>query len=149
VRPPRDLQERAVAVERARQSLVAVSGREPTLEELAEARGEPPALIAEALQARDSRWTRSLQSPVADDAGDRLTLGDQLGCEEPGFARAEARVTLENLLGVLDRPAREVLRLIYAGDLTQAQAGERVGRSQMQVSRLVRASLARLALVVV
>jgi RNA polymerase sigma-B factor len=146
VRPPRGLQERTLTLERARQRLVAASGREPALEELAEALNEPPARVAEALQARGSRWTLSLESSVVGDPDDPLTLGEQLGAEEPGFARAEARVTLERLLSGLDRRAREILRLVYAEGLTQAQVGERVGCTQVHVSRLVRGSLARLAL---
>jgi RNA polymerase sigma-B factor len=146
VRPPRSVLERTVTVERARQRLVAASGREPAPEELAEALREPPERIAEALKARGARWTLSLERSVVDDSGDPLTLGEQLGSEESGFARAEARVTLEKLLSVLDRRAREVLHLVYAGGLTQAQVGERVGCSQVQVSRMVRGSLAQLSL---
>src|SRR3954447_723869 len=145
VRPPRDLHERMVRVDRARERIVAVTGRNPGLEELAEALREPPAKVAQALQAHGSRWTRSLDSSPLDDPDDSLTLGDQLGGEDPGFARAEARVTLETLLSVLDRRAREVLHLVYARGLTQAQAEERVGCSQVQVSRLVRGSLAQLS----
>jgi RNA polymerase sigma-B factor len=145
VRPPRHLQELTLSVERARERLFATSGREPAVSDLAEALGQPPDLIAEALRTRDSRWPRSLDTPVDDDH-EWSTLGEQLGRDESGFARAEARVTLEKLLSVLDRRAREVLRLVYVEGLTQAQVGKRVGCTQVHVSRLVRGSLARLAL---
>ena len=39
---------------------------------------------------------------------------------------------------------REVLRLRFEEDLTQAEIGERIGVSQMQVSRIIRQSIARL-----
>jgi RNA polymerase sigma-B factor len=39
---------------------------------------------------------------------------------------------------------REVLRLRFVEDMTQAEIGERIGVSQMQISRLIRQSLARL-----
>ena len=61
-----------------------------------------------------------------------------------GFALAEDRATLEHVMRVITPREREVLRLRFAEDLTQAEIGERVGVSQMQVSRIIRQSVARL-----
>jgi RNA polymerase sigma-B factor len=146
VRPPRELLELTVAVQRARERLYARCGREPAVGELAVALGRTPAAIAEALQACNSCWTCSLDGPPDDEAGDDATIGAQLGGEEGGFGRAEARATLEPLLAVLDRRARKVLRLVYDADLTQAQVAEHIGCSQVHVSRIVRGSLAKLRL---
>src|SRR5204863_8790958 len=77
-----------------------------------------------------------------DDAGD--TLGDTVGREEHGFGLAEDRATLGRLLQTLPEREREVLRLRFEQDMTQAEIGERIGVSQMQVSRLIRQSVARL-----
>jgi RNA polymerase sigma-B factor len=143
VRPPRDLQELALAVERVRERLLATSGREPAVGDLAEALGRPPGLVAEALRARDARWPRSLDAPVGDDH-EPMTLAEQLSSDESGFARVEARLTLDKLLSALDRRAREVLHLVYHGGLTQSQVAQRIGCSQVQVSRILRGSLAEL-----
>jgi RNA polymerase sigma-B factor len=51
---------------------------------------------------------------------------------------------VERLMRVLSDREREVLRLRFAEDLTQAEIGERVGVSQMHVSRLIRQAVARL-----
>jgi RNA polymerase sigma-B factor len=146
VRPPRDLLELSVSVQRERERLYATRGREPELADLARALDRTPAAIAEALQARDSRWTCSLDTPVEGDPDETATIGAQLGGEEPGFAHAESRAALEQLLALLDRRARKVLRLVYDADLTQSQVAGHVGCSQVHVSRILRGSLAKLRL---
>ena len=74
-------------------------------------------------------------------------MGDSMGIEDPGFGHAEDIATVERLVGVLSDREREVLRLRFAEDLTQAEIGERIGVSQMQVSRLIRQAVARLRVV--
>ena len=54
------------------------------------------------------------------------------------------RVTLDRLLQSVSPREREVLRPRFAEDLTQAEIGALIGVSQMQVSRIIRQSLARL-----
>ena len=100
--------------------------------------------MLEALEASGAYRATSLESPRGsdDEAGD--TLGDTVGTEEHGFARAEERATLAQLLRAVTPREREVLRLRFEEDLTQAEIGDRIGVSQMQVSRIIRQSLARL-----
>ena len=71
-------------------------------------------------------------------------MAQWIGIEDPGFGRAEDSATVESLMGVLSDREREVLRLRFVEDMTQAEIGERIGVSQMQISRLIRQSLARL-----
>jgi len=61
--------------------------------------------------------------------------------EDPGYRVAEDAATIERLMRVLSDREREVLRLRFAEDLTQSEIGERVGVSQMHVSRLIRRSI--------
>jgi RNA polymerase sigma-B factor len=77
-----------------------------------------------------------------DQAGD--TLGDSVGTVDDGFARAEQRALLHELMRSLTPREREVVRLRFEEDLTQADIGERIGVSQMQVSRVLRQALSRL-----
>jgi RNA polymerase sigma-B factor len=72
------------------------------------------------------------------------TLADTIGTEEEGYDLAENRATLDRLLATVTPREREVLRLRFQEDLTQAEIGERIGVSQMQVSRLIRQAVARL-----
>jgi RNA polymerase sigma-B factor len=67
-----------------------------------------------------------------------------VGVEDPGFGVAEDSATVERLMRVLSDREREVLRLRFVEDLTQAEIGERVGVSQMHVSRIIRGAIARL-----
>ncbi len=143
VRVPRDLQELALKVERTASELSPSLGRQPTVAEIADAIGVRDEDVLEAFEAARAYEASSLQSPLGDDdRGD--TLGDSIGTDDDGFARAEQRATLEQLMRVLTPREREVLRLRFAEDLTQAEIGERVGVSQMHVSRIIRHALTQL-----
>jgi RNA polymerase sigma-B factor len=146
VRPPRELQERAQRVINANRDLGAALGRPPTAGELATRLQLSLEQVVDALQACQARDITSLDRPrtVGED-GDG-TLGDTMGGEDPGFERAEQSATAEALMDVvLDEREREILRLRFHEDLTQAEIGERVGCSQMHISRLVRGALAKLS----
>jgi RNA polymerase sigma-B factor len=144
VRVPRDLQELALKVDRAVSELSLDLHRQPTVEEIAEKVGADEEDVLEALEASGAYKATSLESPRGseDETGD--TLADTLGTEEQGFALAEDRATIEHLMRSITPREREVLRLRFAEDLTQAEIGERIGVSQMQVSRIIRQSVARL-----
>jgi RNA polymerase sigma-B factor len=144
VRVPRDLQELALKVDRAVSELSLDLHRQPTVEEIGAKVGADEEDVLEALEASGAYKATSLESPRGseDDSGD--TLGDTLGTEEHGFALAEDRATIEHLMRSITPREREVLHLRFAEDLTQAEIGERIGVSQMQVSRIIRQSVARL-----
>jgi RNA polymerase sigma-B factor len=144
VRVPRDLQELALKVDRAVSDLSLDLHRQPTVEEIAAKVGAEEEDVLEALEASGAYKATSLEAPRGseEDSGD--TLGDTLGTEEHGFALAEDRATIEHLMRSITPREREVLRLRFAEDLTQAEIGERIGVSQMQVSRIIRQSVGRL-----
>ena len=144
VRPARDLQELCLSVEEAREALWAELGRSPTVADLAARidRGEEE--IVEALQATEGRSVRSLDAPVHEEEGTSASAGDLIGVEDEEFERVEAGITIERLTGILDERAREILRLRFQEDLLQSEIAERVGCSQMHVSRIIRASLEKL-----
>ena len=144
VRVPRDLQELALRVDRAVAAMSLDLHRQPTITELAERLEVEEEEVLEALEASGAYKATSLEAPrgAEDDAGD--TLGDTMGTEERGFALAEDRATLERLMRALTPREREVLALRFEHDMTQAEIGERIGVSQMQVSRIIRQAIARL-----
>jgi RNA polymerase sigma-B factor len=144
VRPARDLQELCLAVEEARDALWIDLGRSPTVADLAGHLDRRPEEVLEALQATEGRTARSLDAPVHEEEGDSAAAGELIGAEDPEFDRVEAGVTIERLTGVLDDRAREILRLRFSEDLLQSEIAERVGCSQMHVSRIIRASLEKL-----
>jgi RNA polymerase sigma-B factor len=145
VRVPRDLQELALRVDRTVADLSLGLHRQPTVDELAAKVGADQGDVLEALEASGAYRATSLEAPRGDDEeGGGETLGDILGTEERGFELAENRVTIAHLMRSVTPREREVLRLRFAEDLTQAEIGERIGVSQMQVSRIIRQALGRL-----
>ena len=144
VRPARDMQELCLAVEEARDELWIELGRSPTVADLAEHVKRAPEEVMEALQASDGRSLRSLDAPVHEEEGDSASAGELIGDTDPGYEQVEAGATIEQLTSILDERAREILRLRFSEDLLQSEIAERVGCSQMHVSRIIRSSLERL-----
>jgi RNA polymerase sigma-B factor len=145
VRPPRTLQEHALLVERATGEQIRLLGRSPAIDDLVEATGLSVEEVLEAREATAAHAATSLSVPVGGD-DDSAVLGDLMGDDDPGFARADERATIDALLRSLTRREREILRLRMEEDLTQSEIGERVGLSQMHVSRVLRQILDKLHL---
>jgi RNA polymerase sigma-B factor len=143
VRVPRGLQELTLKVDRAVTDLTLTLQRAPTVGEIAASVAAQEAEVLEALHASGAYRAVSLDAPRGGDDCDD-TLGDTLSVDDDRFEHAEDRATLARLARRITPREREVLRLRFAEDLTQAEIGERIGRSQMQVSRIIRQALARL-----
>ena len=144
VRVPRDLQELSLKVDRVALELDHELQRSPTVSEIVTKVGAGQEAVLEALEASGAYRAASLQAPWGADEDSGETLGDGIGIEERGFAAAEDRATIDRLMRVITPREREVLRLRFAEDLTQAEIGEQVGVSQMQVSRILRQAVTRL-----
>jgi RNA polymerase sigma-B factor len=145
VRVPRDLQELALRVDRTVTSLSVGKQHSPSVSEIAEAVGVSEEQVLDAMEAAGAYRAGSLDAPrgaAGEEAGE--SLADSLGDDETGFDRAEERATLEPLLTRISARERVVLELRFVQDMTQAEIGEHIGVSQMQVSRLIRQALARL-----
>ncbi len=143
VRPPRELQELTLRVEAATIRLTQELDRSPTAREIAAAVGADVEQVLEALQARGGRGAVSLQTPQGD-GENAVTLGDTLGRIDPGIVQAEARASLDELLREVPARSREMLRMRFEEDMTQAEIGAVLGVSQMQVSRILRQTIADL-----
>lgn len=145
VHVPRGAQEMAVKVEEAQQRLGTKTGRSPTIQELAEYLEISIEEVLESLETTRAHHASSLDAPYDDGEGEAGTVVDRLGCEDAGLRLADARLTIGVAARQLPDREREVLMLRFAGDLTQTQIAERVGVSQMQVSRILRRAQARLS----
>ena len=144
VRVPRDLQELALKAERAVGELTKSMHRQPTVPELASHLGCSEEQALEALQAAGAYHATSLDTPRGAEAEPGDTLADTIGGDDDNFARAEERATIDRLMRTITPREREVLRLRFEQDLTQAEIGEIIGVSQMQVSRVIRQAVTRL-----
>src|SRR6185312_11397203 len=138
---PRDLKDASLRVRRA---IAEHHGeRPPTPAELAQATGLSLEGVLEALEVAGVQRALSLDAPASTEEGG-ATLVDLIGADDADLARAHDRTLLEALMRTVTPREREILRLRFVEDLTQSQIGERIGVSQMQVSRILRGALARM-----
>jgi RNA polymerase sigma-B factor len=148
MRVPRSVQERVLQVNEALERLSSTLRRSPTPRDIAAATGLELADVLEALEAATAYTPAALDAPHAvDEDGDR-TLHDLMGRPEPGYEVVELGEAVGPEFKRLPQREQEIVRLRFLEDLTQAEIAERVGLSQMHVSRLLRRSLARLESVV-
>jgi RNA polymerase sigma-B factor len=143
VRVPRRLKELALTVNSASTELAQVLGRAPTPSELAGHLGVPKEEVFEALEATGAHHASSLDRELTD-RPDAPSLADTLGEDDRELADAEARETVYPLLRSLPERERRIVVLRFFGNLTQSQIAQKVGLSQMHVSRLLSQSLDRL-----
>ena len=145
VHVPRGAQELAVKVEEAQQRLSIRTGRAPTVQELAEYLEIPIEDALDALETARAHHASSLDAPHDDGEGESGSVIDSFGSEDPELLLADERVTVGEAARQLSEREREVLHLRFIEDLTQTQIAGLVGVSQMQISRILRRAVARLA----
>jgi RNA polymerase sigma-B factor len=145
VKPPRATQELAIAVIRTRERLSQQGSRAPGLAQIAATLQRTEEEVIEALMAAGAQHAEPLDQPPLDDDG-RAGWLDRHGELEPGYARVVDASMLDGLIARLDPRARVVLHLAFAEGMVQREIAERIGCSQMQVSRIVRDALERLRL---
>ena len=141
VRVPRDVQELNVKLGRVVDELTAKLGRSPSVEELAKATQSSTEQVVEALDSSRAYNTVSLSMPG--DAGEDEPADpfEQIGDEEEGYELAEDRQLLRQGFKELGERERGILHMRFYLGLTQSEIAERVGISQMHVSRLIRQSI--------
>src|SRR5687767_5823516 len=140
---PRDLQERTLAVSRATEVLSKELGRSPKVREVAEHLGCSVEQVLEAQEAAASYEAASLDAPAGRDDEESAALIDLLGDEDSSYDLVEDRQAIASTWPSLPEVERQVLELRFLHDLTQREIGERIGYSQMHVSRLLRRALNR------
>ncbi|HXN38794.1 MAG TPA: SigB/SigF/SigG family RNA polymerase sigma factor [Solirubrobacteraceae bacterium] len=145
VHVPRGTQERALKVRDAQERLANARGHSPTVNQLAEYLELDTEEVLEALQAIHAYQAVSLDAPrpSADDQ-DAVSYGDSIGSDDERYELIELDATLSSVLMRIPARERAIMRMRFVDDLTQTEIAERIGVSQMQVSRLLRRSLDQL-----
>ena len=145
VHVPRDVQERILKVERALAELPARLGRAATVDDIAERlerhRGGGAGGDAR-LAGAPRRLARRV--PTMADGEEPAPLGERIGEEDLGFDTVEYGAAIEPALAEISERDRKVLHLRFVEDMTQSEIAERVGVSQMHVSRILRSTLEKL-----
>nr|WP_241845642.1 MULTISPECIES: RNA polymerase sigma factor SigF [Streptomyces] len=146
VHVPRRLQEARVELAKATDELSSRLGRAPRVAELAPLMNLSEEEVVEAQVAANGYNSTSLDATIggADSEDDDAALADLIGREDPAIELFEDFHTLAPLVEALDERDRVLLHLRFVEELTQTQIGERLGVSQMHVSRLLARSLNRL-----
>ena len=140
----RGARDRAQAIAEAQAAIRAEAGRAPSIGELAQYLELSTEDVADGLQTIAAREPVSLDAPIAVDDGSPVSRADSIGDLDGRLRLTDERLTLLDAAGRLPKREREVLYLRFGADLTQTEIAERVGVSQMQVSRLLRRSLVRM-----
>lgn len=141
VHVPRGAQERALQVREAQQLLSEEHGRAPSVAQLSQYLELDTEQVLDGLRALAGYGTLSLDAPRRGDEDDGGSYAESVGEEDRRFELIELGLSVGSALEQLSPRDRELLRLRFVEDLTQTQIAERVGVSQMQVSRLLRRSL--------
>jgi RNA polymerase sigma-B factor len=145
VRVPRGLHDRMAEVEKALGELTDELQRSPSVQELAERLELEESDILEVLEANHNRRPLSLDRPLSnDDPDEPSSPSEWVGNEDKGFEIAEGRIALGAAIPNLGEREQLVLRLRFVEDMTQTQIAERIGCSQMHVSRILRRTLQQL-----
>jgi RNA polymerase sigma-B factor len=137
-RVPRGLQENVLAVTKASNALNTQLGRSPTPAEVAGETGLDVADVLEAMQAASAYEATSLDHRAGSDDDHRESPIASIGGEEPGYALVEYGVAMRPAMAELSDEERAIVAMRFFEDLTQTEIAERIGVSQMQVSRVLR-----------
>ncbi|MEH0448560.1 MULTISPECIES: RNA polymerase sigma factor SigF [unclassified Streptomyces] len=144
VHVPRRLQEARVQLARAKEELRSRLGRTPTTKELAELMSLPEDEVVEAQLASNGYTSASLDAAISGSEDGEAALADFIGDEDAALGLIEDFHALAPMIAELDERDRKIIHWRFVEELTQAQIGERLGVSQMHVSRLISRLLTRL-----
>lgn len=145
VHVPRRIKELGPKIKRAVEELTTKYQRSPLVHEIAEYIGVSEEDVLETMEMTQSYQALSVDRTLeADQEGGETTLLDLIGEEESGFEKADQKMMLENALNVLSEREQQIIYYTYYEHLSQKETGERLGISQMHVSRLQRKALSKL-----
>jgi RNA polymerase sigma-B factor len=131
-------QELAIRVENASQVLTEQTGRSPRVDELAQFLELSIEDVLTGLEANTARFSSSLDAPISNADEDASTLRDTLGGIDDRYGLVETKLSFRAAMRQIRPQEAEALRLRMETDLTQAQIADRLGCSQMNVSRILR-----------
>lgn len=143
---PRGLQELNQKAYKLVDILTQKLGRPPTISELAQELGVSEEQVIEALEAANAYETISLEQEISADEDDKPQTLEELVSltEDEEMQRWQQRQLIEDAMKVLDERERKIVEMRFFDDLTQTQIAQRLGISQMHVSRLLRRAIQKM-----
>jgi RNA polymerase sigma-B factor len=143
VHVPRGTKDLALKVQQAVTQLTDRHGRSPEVGELADFLGLSVEQVLDGLESAQAHYSDSLDAPVNDVDAEASTLSDRLGAIDGGYDLVDATNALRCGISTLPYLERMALSLRIGDDLKQSEIAQRMGCSQMQVSRLLRRAVDR------
>ena len=144
VRVPRRLQELHLELTKVISSLGQELGRSPTVPEIAESAGISEETVLEGMEIAHAYSFTSLDAPIDSDDAESSSFADQMGSEDEQLENLEYRASLAPEMARLPERERKILYLRFYRGMTQSEIADRLGISQMHVSRLLNRTLMRL-----
>ena len=141
MRVPRGLQELSQSAKEAIRDGTVKTGRSPTIQQLAETLDSDVESVAEALTLGRAYNTASLNAPVSQDESDGDTIMDLQADETSPIDGLEDKILLQKAMGNLKEQQQRIIKLRFNEGKTQTEIAERIGVSQMHVSRLLRRAI--------
>ena len=142
IKVSRSIKENQHRVYLAREKIEKELGREPSLKEIAEMLEMPPEEVAMTMDS--AAEVESLYRTVYQSEGTDISLIDKIPEKENAEEHLLNRIFLEEILGKLESSDRKLIYMRYFQDMTQTQVAERLGVSQVQVSRMEKRILGKL-----
>jgi len=100
--------------------------------------------VVDCLVAGDAYQLRSLDAPVSDGDGERRCIADTVGDIDRHLEAVTDRETVCTLLDMLSERERRIVEMRFFDSMTQTQIAAKIGVSQMQVSRILTRTMAKL-----
>ena len=144
VRVPRRLQELHLELTKIVSKLGQDLGRSPTVPEIAKEAAITEEQVLEGLEIAQAYNFTSLDAPIDSDDSDSTSFADQMGQEDEQLETLEYRASLAPEMAKLPERERRILYLRFYKGMTQSEIADRLGISQMHVSRLLNRTLVRL-----
>lgn len=142
IKAPREIQELAFRINTVMKQLTE-EGVEPTSEQIAEVLSLPVNRVNDIIEVDRRKSTISLDQTVTYDDEESSSLADKIpsGDYQEFLSSYEEKIMLSKAISKLKPKLREVIEYSYYEDLNQREISERLGISQMQVSRRLKQAL--------
>lgn len=143
VRVPRRLQELSAKVNQATDELTSELNRTPTVEEVATRLGASVDEVLEAMESSSAYSAVPLEGGGASEDDDAPSVIDRFATEDTELISSDDRMVIEDTISSFSPREQEAIRMRFVDGLTQVEIAEKLGISQVQVSRLLRRALRR------
>lgn len=145
VHVPRRIKELGPKIKSTVEELTTKLQRSPQVFEIANALDVSEEEVLEAMEMGKSYQALSVDHSIeADSDGGTVTLLDMVGMVDQGYERIDQKLLLEKALYILTERERQIIQFTYLDNLSQKETGDRLGISQMHVSRLQRRAIKKL-----